>query len=464
MKLEERASIFRIASDLIKSDAVIDVREINVLNQIRDRFSINKQDETTSANISLADAINTLKTSQANIIDDLWAYLKDICISDNNIAREEAILMLALKICLFENETIEGQVVSVDISDYYVAPNQILYVESRFDRDINWNINECFRTIVSEMMLAGFDFVYIPQIAEHYRALPDDELMNITHLLYPNSSEEKINNVIKQLKKLTTCDFCKGLLSGYFKFKDVSVLPPSIMLKVGDSYVNDKKTTNFLLIELNKDVMSTIRKFVDLFTSTYQTQSINCKRKGEGRFIYTGFYKQIFDLHMQSKCVQSSVVVDIFRNEIRFPEADIKLDKLHRREKALYTLFLIESASGGINFTKPSAPKQLEKYERRMSILQTKYNLIYRKFGGEIDSAPNIELSEIRLPMISLIKRQLKKLDGHILNIEDYTIQRNFYGNYAVNIPRDKCLCAGFERNDIRGFSEFTDWAQILAL
>lgn len=41
MKQSERASIFRIVTDLIKADAIIDMREIEKLDSIRERFAIN---------------------------------------------------------------------------------------------------------------------------------------------------------------------------------------------------------------------------------------------------------------------------------------------------------------------------------------------------------------------------------------------------------------------------------------
>ena len=43
MKQTERASIFRIVSDLIKADAIIDTREMEKLDSIRDKYAIKKR-------------------------------------------------------------------------------------------------------------------------------------------------------------------------------------------------------------------------------------------------------------------------------------------------------------------------------------------------------------------------------------------------------------------------------------
>lgn len=45
MKQTERASIFRVVSDLIKADAIIDTREMEELDSIREKYAIKKEDE-----------------------------------------------------------------------------------------------------------------------------------------------------------------------------------------------------------------------------------------------------------------------------------------------------------------------------------------------------------------------------------------------------------------------------------
>ena len=45
MKQIERASIVRIVSDLIKADGIIDTREIEFLDVLREKYAITKEDE-----------------------------------------------------------------------------------------------------------------------------------------------------------------------------------------------------------------------------------------------------------------------------------------------------------------------------------------------------------------------------------------------------------------------------------
>ena len=56
MKQEERASIIRVVSDLIKADGIIDTREIDFLDDLREKYGITKDDEIFAESLNLASA------------------------------------------------------------------------------------------------------------------------------------------------------------------------------------------------------------------------------------------------------------------------------------------------------------------------------------------------------------------------------------------------------------------------
>lgn len=464
MKQSERASIFRIVSDLIKADDIIDTREMYMLDSIREKYAIKKEDEVLGFSYTLAYAVNALSLSPKCLRHELISCFHAIIMSDNYCAREEALLFVALRLSLSIDSDTECRIISIDTSNVYIDPTQILYVESNFDNDVNWEINEKFREIIAEVRLAGFDLVYLPKIAEHYRNIPDADFYNIAAFLYPKASQDRLTTVTRQLHNLSTSVFCKDQLAGKLGIKEFSVINPSIMIKIGSSLVNDVEIANFLLVELDKDVVSSIRTILDMFSEYYHTLRLNYLKEERGRFIITGFYKQIFDLYMLRKGVKSAVVIDVYRETIRFPEADVRIEKLHRREKALYALFLLESASGGINFTKPTSARQLAKYQKRIESVQMKYRLIYKKFGGEPQKAPDISKPETRLPIIALIKKQLKTLSDVLYHVDDYMIQRNIFGNYCINISPSRCCYCGVDMNDIYKLSDSEEWQRISAL
>lgn len=231
MKQSERASIFRIVTDLIKADAIIDTREIEKLDSIRERFAIKKEDEVLGSSYTFANAIRTLLDVPKSLQHELTATFNELAMSDNFCAREEALMLVALRLCMSLNLNMECKVVSMDTSSVNLDPTQILYVESDFDNDVNWEINERFREIVAEVRLAGFDLVYLPKIAEHYRTISVTDFIKIASFLYPKASYQRLETVSSQLHNLSTSEFCKDLLAGKLGVKEFSFVNPSLMIK-----------------------------------------------------------------------------------------------------------------------------------------------------------------------------------------------------------------------------------------
>ncbi|MDY3007704.1 MAG: hypothetical protein SOR86_01510 [Sodaliphilus sp.] len=79
MKQTERASIFRIVSDLIKADAIIDTREMEKLDSIRDKYAIKKEDEVLGSSYTLSKAVHTLLDSPKFLQHELIATFNECC-------------------------------------------------------------------------------------------------------------------------------------------------------------------------------------------------------------------------------------------------------------------------------------------------------------------------------------------------------------------------------------------------
>lgn len=449
---------------MIKADGIIDSREMDSLESMMSKYSIKPSDKIGSESITLSEAVRSLKENSPSLSHDILGDVTSLAMSDKFCAREEALLLIALTYTFTGKKDIQADIISVASPEVFFPNSQLLYIESKFDTEVNEIISTHYREIAAESRLAGFDFVYIPRIVEHYRQLTDAQLKKMISFLYPLASDERLNVAIQQLKGFTTSLFCQNLLSSKLKIHEIDDTLPSIMIKIGSSMANHKLYSNYLLFELEDNVLDTIFDFIRTFNTLYQTTVLDYLQEQEGRFIFRGFYRQLLELIMLRKGIRSNILIDTNKGEIIFPEADVKIEKLHRREKALYALFLVESPSGGINFTKPETAKQFERYERRMKALQAKYNLIYEKFGGEKEKAPRLDIAETRLPMISLIKRQISKLSDVLYHVDDYIIQRNLYGNYGVKISAEKCYCKDFGEKVAKPMEESESWQRILAL
>jgi len=465
MKQIERASIMRIVSDMVKADAIIDMQEIEFLNSIRQKYNIKREDEVLADTLTLAYAFQTLKESPESLKQDIWGDFMGMAISDNTCSREEAMYLLSIVACLSDKLSNISNVYSVELSSNIKLDNsQVLYIEGEYYKEANREITIHYREIINELRLIGFNFVYLPKVGEHYRSLSKKELHTLISFLYPSVTNLQMEQVAKQLTTLSTSDFCKTEIVGRMKVGGLAHSLPSMMFRIGVTSINGKNYDNFLVVTIEEDALVAVRRIVDTFVSLFKPRLLNPIYEEKLRFVYHGFYKQIFDSFIYKKGVRSSVVVDLVHGDILLPEAECKITGLHRREKALYALFLLESSSGGINFNKPNGIKSLDKYNHRMAAIQRKYEILYENFGGERSKAPQIELPENRLPMISLIKRQFRQLGDLLNQPDDYLVQRNMFGNYCVTIPPELCLCFDTATASFRPFEESDFWGKLLAM
>lgn len=328
MKQSERVSVMRVVHDLIIADGIIDLRELVNLDFIRSRYRIKKEDEVVARTYTLSKALSLLSESDKSLRHELMNDCLRISMSDNVCAKEEALLLLALRCCLIGINQ-ETQVYSVPLEEFIMEDAQVLYVESEYNVTANDEICDSYRALRAEMRLAGFELVYLPRVAHHYRAISDETLYQMAEFLYPNVAPSRLQQIIQQMKQLSTARFCKEQLAQKLGIQSLTTAAPSLLLKVGNSWVNDKVMANFLLVELSDSVQHSIRCLLDVYSDYHQNNQIHYIQETNERFVFRGFYKQIFDILTLRQGVRSRVVLDPHRERIYFPEADAVLDKVH---------------------------------------------------------------------------------------------------------------------------------------
>lgn len=436
MKRSERIAIARILFDFIKADRIIDSGEVEQYAKLKERYSITKDDEISAMKITFADAVNTLYCSEKGLKMDFIGDSCDMTLSDGFCDRSEALLMLAIQSKLTSEDNDIVEVLSIPKFLFNITASSVLYVESREELEINRIIKKNFRVLSKECQLAGFSFIYIPKVIEHYKNT-DRKLTNqIISFLAPSFSEEGVNTVIDGLFSMTTSTFCKDILCNKLGINSLRSTSPAVLIKLGESYVEDNIYANYLKVEVDTDVVSKLQSLLDYFMSMISTDIIpvSTAEEKKNQFLYHGFFKQLLDIFMMRKNVRSRIVINPYKEEITFPDIDCKLEKLHRREKALYVLFLIMSYEGGINFNLPSSPRQLEHYNLKMAAIQERYQKIYELFGGEKDKVPDLMQPEIRRPIISCLKRSLSLVKGSLYNSEDYMLTKDEYGSLRIDL------------------------------
>ena len=438
MKQVERMSIMRIFADLILADSIIDNREIDAYVDFKKKYSISKEDEILASEITLSEAIRYLRESDLGLQKDLIGDFNELVLSDGFCDKKEALIVLSLLYCFDDLSRDYASVISVKVSEINLEDSQVLYVESKYDSDINKTIAKNYRQISQEFRLAMFDFVYIPFVAKHFASLQKEQLSDMIQLIAPKFGEEFMSDMINKLLNTTTIAFCKEQLCNKLGIRSLYATDPGFMIKIGDSQVNGSRMANYLKIDIVGDVVTMVRSFVDRYIELLSSDSIiiSNPKKSNGRFVYSGFYKHVFDIYMLQKEIRSTLLIDMIKESISLPELNETLSSLHRKEKAMYLLFLIEMGNGGINFSLPQTAQQLDKYNKRMALLQAKYDIIYSNIGGAGSKAPDITNEKIRRPMLSCIKKAFTDLGARLHNAEDYTVQRTVTGVYTLYVPK----------------------------
>ena len=260
MKQIERASIVRIVSDLIKADGIIDTREIEFLDVLREKYAITKEDEAFAESCTFAKALETISYFNEETRHLLMNDFNQVAMSDNYCAKEEALLLTSLRLLLTLKASNEISVFSVDSSIITFESSQILYLESEYNNTVNEQMRLSYREICSEVRLAGFELVYLPKVSEHYCSIIEADLLRIAEFLYPKVSTERLHVIIKQMQNLSTESFCNNQLATKLSIKELRTINPSFLIKIGESTVSDKRMSNFLLVEIEDNPLYSIRK------------------------------------------------------------------------------------------------------------------------------------------------------------------------------------------------------------
>ena len=445
MTKTEKSAICRILFDLIQADLIIDSGEREHYAILRDRYNISKDDEVAASQITFAEAVNTLSLSDVEFKESILQDFSSMTVSDGFCARSEALLMIALNNRL-KAKDIDIQLISIPKPLFNVEAASVLYIESRYENSINDIINQNYRLIFKECQLAGFNFIYIPKVIDHYKKSDRELITQIIRFLAPKFSDEGVDAIIDGLLSMTTRSFCKDILCNKLGVEDLRDTSPALLVKIGQSYVNESVYSNYLKIEIDNSIISTLQNLLDEFLSMLSSDviSVHTAEEKHNQFLYHGFYKQLLDIFLIRKNVRSRLYIQPYTEEFLFPDIDEKLTKLHRREKALYLLLLIMSTEGGINFNQPKTAKQLANHDKYMARLQAKYQLVYEYLGG--DKAPDLRQSEIRRPILSCLKKSLSQLSSNLYNYKDYTVTKDEYGTLKVNLESEVqyIYCANF--------------------
>ena len=435
MQQSHKTAIARILSDLIKADRIVDTGEMKCWREVCEKYSIDREARVKAREMSFADALRVIcETGVAGLREDLLGDCRAMTVSDGFCAHSEAMLMLALTTVLGNDDTLQCDVFSIPRASFNIDSATALYIESDFDPETNEIIQSQYRTIFKELQLAGFHFVYIPRIIHHYLHTDRELFMDILSFLAPNLSDTKLEEAYEAIISMDTKRFCRDLLVNKCGIADLHDTPPALLIKIGNSYVGDEPYANYLRVEVDDEIVTTVQGVLDIFTGMLSSDKvvISTSEESENQFHFHGFYKQLLDIFLVQRNIRSEVLIDTIHEEILFPGIETKATGLHRRERALYALMLCQGSTG-VRFDSPKTKSDKDRYERNMARTQSRYEAIYEILGGDAKQVPDLSSPEIRRPIIACLRRSLKRLDA-LYNPEDYNVTKTPNGRFAVNV------------------------------
>ena len=449
-----RSSIFRLFSDLIRADKIVAEEEIFSLNKICKFYDITSIDRENSLNISLGDAIGVISKQRNDVRHKIVEDIKRMALSDGYCCREEALILLAATLCLEKDEKYIYEVISSPCSNVDFDDSQVIYLESRNVKTYNNYIVQHYRQISAVLKLAGFEFVYIPFFANHFaRYTNQDLLRNIVALLAPTLTSDETTNVMKCITHMSTKFFYEEIIRRKLNMK-IDVSTPILLIKIGNSIVNGMNMANFLSLKLDVKFLPQVETLTDKFLLLQRCPTIEIRNNidAKGDFIYTGFYKTLFDMLTSRKGSRCSLIINVPKMDkkttkkdaakilsINSSENDNSL-KLDGKDAIFYIFILLESVinEGFILAKMPNdRKKQLIKFET-----------LYYTFSRSAQEAPDISSQKITSPMLSHIKSAINN-DEHLIEKSMYSVNKSPNGLLNIGLEPHLIFVKHGENNPV---------------
>lgn len=384
---DERIAFARVITDLIEADFVVEADEMQFFEGIisKDGFSISDTMLVEAKKMDFAKALSIMKALDENARRVVVDTLKQLSMSDGVCVPLEAILIFAVEQALMNDAIVH----SIPQPGVNIDNLKAIYIENQ-ETEIGHQIESKLSSIVSELKLAGFDFVYIPRLIRDFRKMEHGYLKKVVKYMTPSISDERVTAICDNLRGLTTSRFCRDLL---YKKLGMNLIDckPSLLIKINDSDIVDRydseavertRYSNFLQLELKGDVMDEIHSLVEIYHSMISCSITIESKPRTPKFIYSGFHRSLFDLIAFGRELKEyRLVFEISGHKANVYLESIDVDKeqivikLNPQETALYYMIIKKSLDGNGLDWREHIPDGTKK-----NILN-EYNAIYSMIG-----------------------------------------------------------------------------------
>ncbi len=305
MTREQRIAIGRVISDMIKADNIIEETEIRDMKRLMSDYSWTHQDMTDARNIKFSDAVPILRELSLKDRKEFVSKIYGIAQSDNICVPREALLLIALKYCLLNDDKKSSErpyLVSCATGEATLNDQYMVYIESSFDKKMNEQLEHDFRLLVMMSRLSGFNFIYIPKMVSEFQNMRKEYVLDVISYMAPNLDEKFIRGVYDRLCKMTTVEFFRNVLYERLQVQTPHNIAPSLLINIGTSVVPYCSAggpvqyyTEFLCVPITTDILTLVEGILGYYQSRVSVRQTITYGNANGQFKYFGFYKALFD-------------------------------------------------------------------------------------------------------------------------------------------------------------------------
>lgn len=305
MTREQRIAIGRVISDMIKADNIIEETEILDMKRLMSDYSLTHQDMTDARNIKFSDAVPILRELSLKDRKEFVGKIYSIAQSDNICVPREALLLIALKYCLLNDDKKSSErpyLVSCATGEATLNDQYMVYIESSFDKKMNEQLEHDFRLLVMMSRLSGFNFIYIPKMVSEFQNMRKEYVLDVISYMAPNLDDKFIRGVYDRLCKMTTVEFFRNVLYERLQVQTPHNIAPSLLINIGTSVVPYCSAggpvqyyTEFLCVPITTDILTLVEGILGYYQSRVSVRQTITYGNGNGQFKYFGFYKALFD-------------------------------------------------------------------------------------------------------------------------------------------------------------------------
>jgi hypothetical protein len=294
---------------MIKADNIIEETEIQDMKRLMVDYSLTHQDMEAARNIKFSDAVPVLRELPQKDRKEFMKRIYGIAQSDKVCVPREALLLIALRYCLLEDNKKDSEgstlpkpyLVSCATGEATLNDQYMVYIESSYDKEMNEQLERNFRLLVTLSRLSGFNFIYIPKMVSEFQNMRKEYVLDVISYMAPNLEQKFINSVYERLCKMTTVEFFRNVLYERLQVQTPHNIAPSLLINIGTSVVPYCSAagpvqyyTEFLCIPITTDILTLVEGLLGYYQSRVSIRQ-TISYGGSGQFKYFGFYKALFD-------------------------------------------------------------------------------------------------------------------------------------------------------------------------